>query len=295
MSKLEMDIIQDFITECKLSGHMSKNTTKSYQCDLNKLQEYLDEQNITEVSRVTEKVLKDHLTRLSEKGYSPATIARNIVSIKALFKHLVKEKYVNLDASENLVAPKVELPKVNVLTRKQIEDLMNMPDTRTAKGQRDSAMLELMYATGIKVSELVAVKVSDIDMQLGNIECRNEKKDRVIPFDKRTKEVIQRYLQDGRRHLIKSTDEELLFINYQGEPMSRQGVWKLVKNYAGRADIRVPITPEALRHSFAAHLVERGADIEAVQLMMGHVSPVSTVRYARENRDYLRDVYDRTH
>ena len=290
-----MDVIQDFITECKLSGHMSQNTAKSYQCDLNKLQDYLNEHNITEVSGITERVLKDHLEILSQKGYSPATMARNIVSIKALFKHLVKGEIVAIDASENLVAPKVELPKANVLTRKQIEDLMNMPDTRTAKGQRDSAMLELMYATGIKVSELIAVKVSDIDMQLGNIECRSDKKDRTIPFDKRTKEVLQRYLQDGRRHLIKSTDEELLFINYQGDAMSRQGVWKLVKGYASQAQIKVPITPEALRHSFAAHLVERGADIEAVQIMMGHVSPVSTVRYARENRDYLRDVYDRKH
>lgn len=290
-----MDVIRDFITECKLSDHMSVNTTKSYQCDLNKLQEYLTDVGITEASKITEKVLKDHLEQLSKKGYSPATMARNIVSIKALFKHMVKNNIVSIDASENLVAPKVELPKANVLTRKQIEDLMSMPDVRTAKGQRDSAMLELMYATGIKVSELISVKVFDVDMRLGNIECKNGKKDRIIPFDKRTRDVLQRYLQDGRRHLIKSTDEELLFINYQGEPMSRQGVWKLVKGYATLAGIQVPITPEALRHSFAAHLVERGADIEAVQLMMGHVSPVSTVRYARDNHDYLRDVYDRTH
>lgn len=290
-----MDVIRDFITECKLSDHMSVNTTKSYQCDLNKLQEYLTDAGITEASKITEKVLKDHLEQLSKKGYSPATMARNIVSIKALFKHMVKNNIVSIDASENLVAPKVELPKANVLTRKQIEDLMSMPDVRTAKGQRDSAMLELMYATGIKVSELISVKVFDVDMRLGNIECKNGKKDRIIPFDKRTRDVLQRYLQDGRRHLIKSTDEELLFINYQGEPMSRQGVWKLVKGYATLANIQVPITPEALRHSFAAHLVERGADIEAVQLMMGHVSPVSTVRYARDNHDYLRDVYDRTH
>ncbi len=290
-----MNEIADFITECRLSGKMSRSTISSYQCDLNKLQNYLNEIQITEIAKVTEKVLKNHLSNLANKGYSSATIARNIVSIKALFKHLIKDGIIAIDASENLVAPKVELPKALVLTRRQIEELMRMPDVKTAKGQRDAAMLELMYATGIKVSELIKAKVSDIDMQLGNIECVNDKKERIIPFDKRTKTVLMRYLQDGRRHLIKRTDEELLFINYQGEAMSRQGVWKLVKRYAEQAGIKVPITPEALRHSFAAHLVERGADIEAVQIMMGHVSPISTVRYARENRDYIRDVYDRTH
>ncbi|WP_026526659.1 tyrosine-type recombinase/integrase [Butyrivibrio sp. VCD2006] len=290
-----MKEIQDFTNECLKSGGMSQNTLKSYQCDLSKLENYVDSLGITEIGKVSEKVLKDHLGQLSEKGYSPATIARNIVSIKALFKYLVKNEIVAIDASENLIAPKVELPKANVLTRRQIEDLLDMPDARTAKGQRDSAMLELMYATGIKVSELIGIKISQLDMQIGSIACKNNKTERIIPFDKRTKAVLTRYLQDGRRHLITRTDEELLFINYQGEAMSRQGVWKLVKSYARQADIKVPITPEALRHSFAAHLVERGADIEAVQFMMGHVSPVSTNRYARENRDYIRDVYDRTH
>ncbi len=287
--------IQDFINECIKSGAMSQNTLKSYQCDLAKLESYADELGITEASRITERVLKDHLARLSEKGYSPATIARNIVSIKALFKNLLKKEVIAIDVSENLIAPKVELPKANVLTRKQIDDLLSMPDARTAKGQRDSAMLELMYATGIKVSELISIRISQLDMQIGNLICKNNKTERIIPFDKRTRTVLSRYLQDGRRHLINSTEEDLLFINYQGEAMSRQGVWKLVKSYAKQADIKVPITPEALRHSFAAHLVERGADLEAVQIMMGHVSPVSTNRYARENRDYIRDVYDRTH
>lgn len=290
-----MKEIQDFIIECIKSGSMSQNTLKSYQCDLSKLESYVNEIGITDIGKISEKVLKEHLDRLSEKGYSPATIARNIVSIKALFKYLVRREVIAIDASENLVSPKVELPKANVLTRRQVDDLLGMPDVRTAKGQRDSAMLELMYATGIKVSELIAIKISQLDMQLGSLICKNNKTERTIPFDKRTKNVLSRYLQDGRRHLITSTDEELLFINYQGDAMSRQGVWKLVKSYAKQADIQVPITPEALRHSFAAHLVERGADIEAVQIMMGHVSPVSTNRYARENRDYIRDVYDRTH
>ena len=155
-----MKEIQDFINECIESGGMSQNTLKSYQCDLAKLESYADEIEITEISKVSEKVLKDHLEQLSQKGYSPATIARNIVSIKALFKYLVKNEKITIDASENLVAPKVELPKAHVLTRKQIDDLLSMPDVRTAKGQRDSAMLELMYATGIKVSELISIKIS---------------------------------------------------------------------------------------------------------------------------------------
>ncbi len=290
-----MDEIRNFITELRLEGRMSENTIRSYQADLKKLQVYVEELGKDDVISLSEKELKKYADSLTEKKYSQATLARNIVSLKALFKYLYKQEKMNIDISENLLAPKVELPKVKILTRRQIDELLDMPDTRMPKGQRDLAMLELMYATGIKVSELIAAKVSDLDMQIGYIECRNEKKDRNIPFDKRTKQALTRYLQDGRRHLIKNNNEELLFVNYQGDAMSRQGVWKLVKRYAETAGIDTQITPEILRHSFAAHLVERGADIDAVQEMMGHVSPITTGRYAKENRDYIRDVYNQTH
>ncbi len=290
-----MDVIRNFITELRLEGRMSENTIRSYQTDLKKLGKYTEELGKEDVTSLTEKELTAYVDLLIDKSYSPSTLARNVVSIKSLFKHLYKQEIMAIDISENLTAPKVELPKIKVLTRRQIDELLGMPDTKSPKGQRDLAMLELMYATGIKVSELIAAKVSDLDMQIGSIECRSDKKDRIIPFDRRTKEALFRYLQDGRRHLIRSNTDELLFVNYQGDAMSRQGVWKLVKRYAETAGIDTQITPEILRHSFAAHLVERGADIDAVQEMMGHVSSVTTGRYAKENKDYIRDVYNQAH
>ena len=290
-----MGVIQDYITELKLEGRMSENTIRSYQTDLKKLEEYLKSNDSENILLLSEKELEGYIEKLRGKGYSSSTLARNIVSVKAFFKTMVRQGKMKFDISENLISPKVELPKANILTRKQISMLLDMPDVRTAKGQRDIAMLELMYATGIKVSELIIAKVEDLDMQLGSIECGNEKKTRIIPFDKKTKQALTRYLQDGRRHLINNNNEELIFVNYQGDSMSRQGVWKLVKKYAEMAGITSQITPEVLRHSFAAHLVERGADIEAVQEMMGHASLLSTGRYAKENRDYIRDVYNQTH
>jgi integrase/recombinase XerD len=290
-----MDEISHFITELKLEGRMSENTVRSYQTDLKKFEWYLQDNGLVDVLLINEKQLKEYVESITRQGYSPATLARNIVSLKAFFKTLAKQGRMAYDISENLTAPKVELPKTVVLTRKQIDLLLSIPDTKSPKGQRDSAMLELMYATGIKVSELIKAKVSDLDMQVGAIECKSDKKDRVIPFDKRTRKALVRYLQDGRRHLIKSNLEELLFVNYQGEPMSRQGVWKIVRKYADYAEIDAQITPESLRHSFAAHLVERGADVDAVQEMLGHVTAASTNRYVKENKNYIRDVYNQTH
>ncbi|WP_035792870.1 tyrosine-type recombinase/integrase [Butyrivibrio sp. AE3006] len=290
-----MDEISHFITELKLEGRMSENTVRSYQTDLKKFEWYLQDNGLVDILLINEKQLKEYVDSISKQGYSAATLARNIVSLKAFFKTQAKQGRMPYDISENLTAPKVELPKTVILTRKQIELLLSIPDSKSPKGQRDSAMLELMYATGIKVSELIKAKVSDLDMQVGSIECKSDKKDRIIPFDKRTRKALVRYLQDGRRHLIKSNLEELLFVNYQGEPMSRQGVWKIVKRYADYAEIDAQITPESLRHSFAAHLVERGADVDAVQEMLGHVTAASTNRYVKENKNYIRDVYNQTH
>ncbi len=290
-----MDEIQNFITELKLEGRMSDNTIRSYQTDLKKMLLYMEANGYSDLTSVSEKALNDYVDRIKSKELSASTVARNIVSIKAFFKSIYKKELIPYDISENIKAPKVTLPKVDILTRTQIEELLGMPDLKSPKGQRDSAMLELMYASGIKVSEIIGMKVSDLDMQLSNVTCRGTKTDRTIPFDKRAKASLTRYLQDGRRHLIKSNLEELLFVNYQGESMSRQGVWKMVKEYAKRAEISTRITPEILRHSFAAHLIERGADIDAVQHMMGHVSSLSTGRYAKENKDYIRNVYNQTH
>lgn len=290
-----MDEISAFITELKLEGRLSENTVRSYELDLFKLREFARESGIVKGSELSADFLKKYLEKIEGDDLSPSTIARNIVSMKAFSRYLFKKEILPFDISEDLKAPKTEQSPAAILTRTQIRDLLSAPDRGYAKGQRDEAILNLLYATGIKVSELVKLKVSDVDMQIGSIEISAPKMDRVVPFNKETREILSRYLQEGRRHLITTTSEELLFVNYKGLPMSRQGIWKIIREYSRAAGINQAVTPEMIRHSFAAHMIERGADIDAVQFMMGHVSSAAMTRYVRDNKDYIRDVYNSTH
>ncbi|MCR5656128.1 MAG: tyrosine-type recombinase/integrase [Butyrivibrio sp.] len=290
-----MDEISAFITELKLEGRLSENTVRSYELDLSKLSEYALENGIVKGIDLSADFLKKYLEKIEADDLSPSTIARNIVSIKAFSRYLLKKEIHPFDISEDLKAPKTSQSPVVILTRTQIKALLDAPDKSYAKGQRDEAILHLLYATGIKVSELIKLKVEDVDMQIGSIEISAPKMDRVVPFNKETREVLSRYLQEGRRHLITTTSEELLFVNYKGMPMSRQGIWKIIREYSRAAGIDQSVTPEMIRHSFAAHMIERGADMDAVQFMMGHVSSAAMTRYARDNKDYIRDVYNSTH
>jgi integrase/recombinase XerD len=290
-----MEEVQKYITELKLEGRMSENTIRSYAVDLNKVASFAHEKGIFSGEELTSDFLAEYIEKLKDEGKSASTIARKIVSIKSFCKYLCGVKKLKYDISENLKSPKVEGKAPEILTRTQIKKLFEMPESNSPKGQRDLAILNLLYATGIKVSELAKLKLEDLDMQIGSIEVRGAKRERMIPFDKATRDVLMSYLNEGRRHLITSTSESLLFVNYKGESISRQGLWKMLRTYAKEAGLDMTITPEMLRHSFAAHMVERGADLDAVQFMMGHVSPSSMKKYAKETKDYIRDVYNSTH
>lgn len=273
----------------------STNTELSYQRDLKKLRIYFEKNNILEIKAVTNTHLENYIKMMLDENFKPATVSRNIASIKAWFHFMKSESIISEDVSVGLKAPKIEKKVPDILTVTEINRLLEQPSRNTPKERRDKAMLELLYATGIRVSELISLKTSDVNLSMDYISCRDAYKERVIPFSKTAHEAVVKYLEEGREALVAGNKLDSLFVNCSGEPMSRQGFWKLIKYYTRRAGINMDITPHTLRHSFAAHLVENGADLKSVQEMLGHSDISTTQMYANMNHNHLRDVYLRSH
>ena len=286
--------IQKFIQYLEEEKHASMNTEVSYKRDLLKLEEYVKEQNISALTRVNTTNLNSYMLYLEKKGSAPSSISRNIASIKAFYSYLWKKGIIDKDPAENLKAPKLEKKFPDILTVEEVELLLKQPEGNNAKEIRDKAMLELLYATGIRVSELIGLKLSDINFQLGYIHCMIHDKERIIPFGSQAKKALEDYMLQSRKQLLKGQDSDMLFVNCSGKPMSRQGFWKLIKLYGNKAGIEKEITPHTLRHSFAAHLVENGADLRSVQEMLGH-SDISTTQMYMGMNTRLREVYTRAH
>ena len=257
----------------------SKNTQVSYQRNLLQLCDYLEDQGIRDVAKVTKTSLNSYIFYLEREGRATTTISRVLASIKAFFHYEFVCGKIRRDPAELLKAPKIEKKAPVILTVEEIERLMAQPCGRNAKEIRDKAMLELLYATGIRVSELVHLKLQDLNMTVGFITCRDEQKERMVPFGRVAKKALNDYLEDGREVLLKGKESEWLFTNCSGLPMSRQGFWKIIKFYGDKAGIKNDITPHSLRHSFAAHLLKNGADIHAVQAMLGHSDMATTQAY----------------
>ena len=257
----------------------SKNTQVSYQRDLLQLCDYLEDQGIRDVAKVTKTSLNSYIFYLEREGRATTTISRVLASIKAFFHYEFVCGKIRRDPAELLKAPKIEKKAPVILTVEEIERLMAQPCGRNAKEIRDKAMLELLYATGIRVSELVHLKLQDLNMTVGFITCRDEQKERMVPFGRVAKKALNDYLEDGREVLLKGKESEWLFTNCSGLPMSRQGFWNIIKFYGDKAGIKNDITPHSLRHSFAAHLLKNGADIHAVQAMLGHSDMATTQAY----------------
>ncbi len=273
----------------------SDNTELSYKRDLYKVQVYMEDRGISGVEKITKEDLSGYVKNLEEQKFAAATISRNIASIKAFYHYLYKEGIVSEDISEDLKAPKIEKKIPEILTMDEVIRLLNQPKGDSPKEIRDKAMLELLYATGIRVSELITLKVSDVNLQMGYIVCRDSNKERMIPFGREAKTALLKYMDKIRDVMIGNSDSEILFSNCSGQPMSRQGFWKLIKYYAKKADIQSDITPHTLRHSFAAHLVENGADLRSVQEMLGHSDISTTQIYANLNHNHIREVYAKAH
>lgn len=287
--------IQSFIVYLHNVKDTSRNTELSYERDLHKLEAFLKTQGITEVMDISAVSLNAYVRYLESEKFKAATISRNIASVKAFCHYLQKTGSVIADVSENLKAPKVEKKVPDVLSMEDIDRLLEQPGHANPKEIRDRAMLELLYATGIRVSELISLKLADVNMQMGYIICHDRNKERAVPFGNKAREALTEYFFKARGGMVSDPQEETLFVNCSGKPMSRQGFWKLIKHYAHKAGIAEEITPHTLRHSFAAHLVANGADLRSVQEMLGHSDISTTQIYATMNHNHIRDIYAKTH
>ena len=287
--------INAFITYLHNVKGTSANTEMSYKRDLEKVQHFMELRGIREASEVSGQDLSDYVKYLEDNKFAAATVSRNIASLKAFYHFMVQEGMVEKDFSDSLKAPKIEKKIPEIMSPDEVVRLLEQPSGNSPKEIRDKAMLELLYATGIRVTELITLKISDVNMPMSFILCRDRNKERIIPFGAEAKNALTRYLDGTRDEMLENKSSDVLFANCSGQPMSRQGFWKLIKFYAKKADIKADITPHTLRHSFAAHLVENGADLRSVQEMLGHSDISTTQIYANLNHNHIREVYAKAH
>ena len=287
--------IEEFIDYLHNTRGTSKNTEVSYERDLKKLEQYLTEEGIETGEQVTSTVLNSYVLYMERRNFAASSISRSIASIRAFFQFLCQKDGWKENPAEKLKAPKIEKKLPDILTVEEVDLLLRQPKGNTAKGIRDKAMLELLYATGIRVSELIGLKVNDINLKLGYLNCSSGGRERVIPFGTTAKQAVENYMVKSRAQLLGEGKSDFLFLNCSGKSMSRQGFWKVLKGYAASAGIHQDITPHTLRHSFAAHLVQNGADLKSVQEMMGHSDISTTQIYMNMNIHKIRDVYMKAH
>ncbi len=274
----------------------SANTLASYQRDLRQFMQYLRSLDIRSWDSVNDAVLNDYFTHLKSLKKSDATISRSMSTMRCFFKYLLSKKNIALNPMVGIKGVKTEAKPPEVLEGREVEQLLAEPDLSTVKGMRDKAMLEILYASGIRVSELLALKLSDVNLDVGYLMMnRHEDNERIIPLYPLAVQSLRAYLTESRPQIVSGAKEQTLFLNTTGQPMTRQGFWKLVKHYTVAAKIEKDITPKTLRHSFATHLLENGADINMVKDMMGHSSINSTKVYAKLLKNKYLSTYETCH
>ncbi len=284
--------ISDFITYLQDVKHASRNTLQAYQNDLKKLVLFLNKQDISSVSKISETNLNSYILTLEKDGLSPASVSRNIAAMKAFLLYLIKHGIITGDPSERIRPPKVQKKSPQILEAGLVDQLLVQPDLTTKKGIRDRAILELLYATGVKVSELITMKVSDINLSGRYITC-GDRRERNIPFGKAAKSALQDYL-NIRSTAFDKKKNDILFLNSSGDQLTRQGLWKILKSYAKLVGM-TQINPNTIRHSFAAHLLENGADLGSVQEFLGHADITTTQLYLTHAFKNSREVYMNSH
>lgn len=287
--------IEEYIIYMQDEKHKSKNTVESYRRDLNQYITYLTQSKVVSAESATKNDVLAYLLELKKSGRAPASISRMLTSLRSFYAYLRSNNLADADPTESLEAPHVEKKLPKILSPEQISKLLASPDPAEPKGCRDKAMFELLYATGIRVSELIGLKMSDVDLDLRFIRCSSQGKERIIPIGERAVQAVSEYLIKFRGRLLRGNTSEFLFINCSGGSISRQGFWKVIKACGEKAGIEAEITPHMLRHSFAAHLLENGADMRAVQTMMGHADISSTQVYTALMDSHIREVYEKAH
>ena len=273
---------------------LSENTLQSYRRDLKQFRRYLEACEL-HYNRVKEEDIKDYIRELQEAGKKPSSISRCIASIRSFYQFVLKRKKIKVDPTANIQSPKIEKRVPSVLTAKEVELLLDQPKDVDLKGIRDKAMLEFAYATGMRVTEIISLDIDDVNLEEGYVTCKGPIKNRTIPLGTMSLNALKEYVEEARDILIKNEDEKALFVNINGGRLTRQGFWKIIKYYKEQAHITKDITPHVLRHSFATHLLQNGADLKAIQTMLGHSDISSTQIYMQFQDEGLKDIYRKAH
>ena len=281
-----------YLTEEK---HASQNTVSSYLRDVSQFSQYLRDYQDSDLRRAEPEMVQSYMRWMQGRGKSAASITRFLASVKSFYNYLTANGTVKSNPAKGITANRAERKYPEILTAKEVEMFLEQPQCVDAKGFRDHAMLELLYATGIRVSELISLDLDDLNLAAGFLRCQSKGKERIIPLYHTAVKALQEYIRDVRPQIVMDPEEQALFVNMNGERMSRQGFWKIIKHYQEKAGIQKDITPHTLRHSFAVHLLENGADLRSIQEMLGHADISSTQIYTHVVKRQLKDVYQKAH
>jgi len=286
--------IKNFLEFIENDKKASQNTLQSYRRDIMQYSNYVEENKINFL-KVDEEDIKEYLKYMNEIGKKNSTISRSLASIRSFYQYLFRIKKIKKDPTEGIQSPKIEKKVPSVLTSQEVELLLEQPKNVDLKGIRDKAMLEFAYATGMKVTEIISLGVEDVNLEEGYVTCKNKDKSRNIPLGSLSLEALKDYIENSRNILIKDETITALFVNTNGQRLTRQGFWKIVKYYKDQAHITKDITPHILRHSFASHLFQNGADLKAIQTMLGHSDISSTQIYMQFQDETIQNIYKKAH
>ena len=290
------DLLDSFLSYLVVEKGLSENTLESYGRDLKKFLLFIKSRGITSAREIKYGDILDFMTRSREEGLNATTIVRSMVSVKQFFKYLLSEKVLSEDPTAHIKTPKMKKAIPGVISLDDVESILGAPDESTPEGLRDAAMLEILYATGIRVSELIGLKLNDVNFELGFVVVYGKgSKERVVPIGDKAREKLLSYLRDSRPALLKGREAKSLFVTRRGAGMTRQGFWKIIKAQALKAGVTKKISPHTLRHSFATHLLERGADLRTIQVMLGHSDISTTQIYTHVESERLKEIHKKYH
>jgi tyrosine recombinase xerD len=287
----QVKLFLDFLKDDK---KLSDNTLQSYRRDIEQYEKYVSDNKINYL-KVTEETILEYMEYLREENKKESTISRSLASIRSFYQYLIRVKKIKKDPTMTIESPKINKRTPNILTSKEVELLLDQPKDVDLKGTRDNAMLEFAYATGMRVTEMISLDIDDVKLDEGYVVCRGRSKSRNIPLGSMSLKALKEYIDDARPYLIRDESEEALFVNVNGTRLTRQGFWKIVKYYKEQAHIEKDITPHVLRHSFATHLLQNGADLKAIQTMLGHSDISSTQVYMQFQDPGIKNEYKKAH
>lgn len=285
-----------FLIYLKEEKRAAENTSNAYIRDVEQFERFLAERGVENSKDASNADIVAFLMELKAKGSSKSTVNRKLASIRTYYAFMQKRMGLDNNPADNIKSPKIEKKLMEYLQPEEIEKLMELPD-ESDKGIRDKAILELLYATGIRASELIDMELADINLRMGFVTCEGENiRARIIPVGRMARNAVERYIKESREPLTRSNEEERhLFVNFQGKPFTRQGLWKVLKEYGEKAGFSIGLTPQVLRNSFAIHMLQNGADLKSLQELMGHEDISATQVYLAFTKNRIKDVYDRTH